>query len=92
MLRNIKNKCFRWFNRKPPYDSVEVPIPPLKKDEDHNMTVLPYLVDHYYETHSDEDIQYFTERQLNGKIGKLTKIYRLQFFYFRRKTANRDRK
>lgn len=58
----------RWCNRKPPRDSVEVPIPPLKSDEWHCMTVLPYLVEHYYDTHSSEDgdIQYFTERQLNG--------------------------
>lgn len=31
------------------------------------MTVLPYLVDHYYESRSEDgDIQYFTEHQLNG--------------------------
>lgn len=61
-----------WCIRKPSRDSIRVPIPPLKGDEWHNMTVLPYLFDHYYETHSNEegDIQYFTERQLNEERRK----------------------
>uniref|UniRef100_A0A1Y1JX30 non-specific serine/threonine protein kinase n=1 Tax=Photinus pyralis TaxID=7054 RepID=A0A1Y1JX30_PHOPY len=61
-----------WCIRKPSRDSIQVPIPPLKGDEWHNMTVLPYLVDHYYETQSNQegDIQYFTERQLNEERRK----------------------
>lgn len=66
------------MNRKPPPCDYTVPIPPLKNDEWHNMTVLPYLIDHYYENYNDaiydedgnlaesDEPQYFTERELNG--------------------------
>lgn len=59
----------RWFTRKPPRDLHEVPIPPLKDDEWHCMTVLPYLVDHYYDDSAEDpnNVQYFTEHQLNGR-------------------------
>lgn len=59
-----------WFTRKPPRDAVEVPIPPLKGDEFHCMTVLPYLVDHYFDDSSDDgnNVQFYTERELNGMI------------------------
>lgn len=68
-LQQIKQHA--WCNRKPARDSVEVPIPPLRDDEWHNMTVLPYLVDHYYESRSEDgDIQYFTEHQLNEERRK----------------------
>ncbi|KRT84750.1 protein kinase, partial [Oryctes borbonicus] len=58
-----------WFLQRPPRISEEVPIPPLRGDELHSMTVLPYLVEHYYECHSDAssgDVQFITERDLNG--------------------------
>ncbi|XP_030750317.1 serine/threonine-protein kinase STK11 isoform X2 [Sitophilus oryzae] len=64
-----------WLTRKPPPSEYTVRIPPLKNDELHNMTVLPYLIDHYYGpgTCYDEDgnvtyeePEYFTERELNG--------------------------
>lgn len=34
------------------------------------MTVLPYLVDHYYDDSSEDanNVQFYTERQLNGMI------------------------
>lgn len=65
-----------WFNRRPPRIpdvDIEVPVPPLKNDELHNMTVLPYLIDHYYTMNDDNDyssthsgeINYYTERELN---------------------------
>ncbi|XP_074031575.1 lkb1/serine/threonine kinase 11 isoform X1 [Leptinotarsa decemlineata] len=56
-----------WCSRRPPKTNVRVPVPPLKGDEWHNMTVLPYLVDHYYEDLGDSlnDAQYFTEHELN---------------------------
>lgn len=42
-------------------------MPPLKDDEWHCMTVLPYLFDHFYDSTEDaNNVQYFTERQLNG--------------------------
>lgn len=58
----------RWFTRKPPRDAPEVPVPPLKDDEWHCMTVLPYLVDHYYDdsTEDTSNVQFYTEHQLNG--------------------------
>lgn len=72
-----------WLNRKPPPSDYTVPIPPLKNDEWHNMTVLPYLIDHYYEDYGngacyDEDgnlatsdePQYITERELNAAAEK----------------------
>lgn len=59
---------FSWFYRKPARKSIEVPIPALKGgDELHNMTVLPYLNDHYYEEADNNDDVYYTERELNGK-------------------------
>lgn len=66
---------------KPPPSDYKVPIPPLKNDEWHNMTVFPYLIDYYYEDYANgvtydedgnmansEEPQYFTERELNGKL------------------------
>ena len=49
-------------------DSEEVLFPPLNGSEDkyHTMTVLPYLMDHHYE--SDSGPTYYTERELNGKL------------------------
>ncbi|CAH1375721.1 hypothetical protein MTP99_017128 [Tenebrio molitor] len=60
-----------WFSRRPPQNATPVPIPPLRNDEFHCMTVLPYLFDHYYDT-SDaaNNHQYFTERELNEEIMK----------------------
>uniref|UniRef100_A0AAR5PMV0 non-specific serine/threonine protein kinase n=1 Tax=Dendroctonus ponderosae TaxID=77166 RepID=A0AAR5PMV0_DENPD len=68
-----------WVNMKPPPSDYKVPIPPLKNDQWHNMTVFPYLIDYYYEDYGngvtyDEDgnvansekPQYFTERELNA--------------------------
>ncbi|XP_060528996.1 serine/threonine-protein kinase STK11 isoform X2 [Cylas formicarius] len=72
-----------WFIRKPPTIGYEVPIPPLKNDEWHNMTVLPYLIDHYYDDYNggvyyDEDgnmtgsdePRYLTERELKEENEK----------------------
>lgn len=68
MLRGCFSVYFRWFTRKPPQIEIQVPIPPLRGDEWHNMTVLPYLVDHYYDDPNEEvnGTQYFTEHELNG--------------------------
>ncbi|XP_017771252.1 PREDICTED: serine/threonine-protein kinase STK11 [Nicrophorus vespilloides] len=38
-----------WFGRKPPRNSYEVAVPPMAGDQLHNMTVLPYLRDHFYD-------------------------------------------
>lgn len=57
-----------WFNRKPPRTLEYVPVPALRGDEFHSMTVLPYLVDYHYgedPTVSDNQSQYITEHQLN---------------------------
>lgn len=48
-----------------------MPIPPLKGDEWHCMTVLPYLMDHYYEENTNQGIdpvEYITEHELNGTL------------------------
>ncbi|CAG9761224.1 unnamed protein product [Ceutorhynchus assimilis] len=70
-LQQIKQHA--WLNRKPPASDYKVPIPPLKNDTWHNMTVLPYLCNHYYENCSNgdengtsDDVEYFTERELNA--------------------------
>ncbi|XP_014211652.1 serine/threonine-protein kinase STK11 [Copidosoma floridanum] len=40
-----------------------VPIPPLRGDELHTMTVLPYLMEHHYG--AENNPTYYTERELN---------------------------
>lgn len=57
-----------WFVRKPPRTLDQVPIPPLRGDEQHSMTVLPYLMLDNYGEDSSNSIEYYTERQLNGNI------------------------
>ncbi|EFA10720.1 polarization-related protein LKB1 [Tribolium castaneum] len=60
-----------WFSRRPPVTAPPVPIPPLRNDEFHCMTVLPYLFDHYYDTSDTaNNVEYFTERELNEEITK----------------------
>lgn len=54
--------------RKPPRTLEEVPIPPLRGDEHHSMTVLPYLVYYHYGEDGSHSSEYITERQLNGNI------------------------
>lgn len=54
-----------WFVRKPPRTLEQVPIPPLRGDEQHSMTVLPYLMLDNYGEDSSNSIEYYTERQLN---------------------------
>ncbi|KAI4460426.1 serine/threonine-protein kinase stk11 [Holotrichia oblita] len=65
-IQDIKKHA--WFLQRPPRLGEEVPIPPFRGDELHSMTVLPYLIEHYYDCHSDagSDIQFITERDLNG--------------------------
>uniref|UniRef100_A0A0A9XWP5 non-specific serine/threonine protein kinase n=1 Tax=Lygus hesperus TaxID=30085 RepID=A0A0A9XWP5_LYGHE len=53
-----------WVIRKPPKTLERVPIPPLRGDELHTMTVLPYLYDYHYGDQSSST-QYISERQLN---------------------------
>lgn len=52
-----------WIISRPTKTLEEVPIPPLRGDEWHTMTALPYLMEHHYET--DNNSTYFTEHQLN---------------------------
>ncbi|GLH06674.1 hypothetical protein R5R35_011899 [Gryllus longicercus] len=57
-----------WFGRKPARTLEFVPVPPLREDEFHSMTVLPYLMEYHYgedPTASDNQSQYITEHQLN---------------------------
>lgn len=60
-----------WFIRKPPRTLEEVPVPPLRGDEHHSMTVLPYLMYYHYGDDSPHSTQYITERQLNEEQKKL---------------------
>ena len=53
-----------WTISRPPKTIEEVPIPPLRGDEWHSMTVLPYLIEHHYGV--DNNPTFYTERQLNG--------------------------
>ncbi|XP_026273274.1 serine/threonine-protein kinase STK11 [Frankliniella occidentalis] len=56
-----------WFWRKPPQTLEQVPVPPLRGDELHNMTVLPYLMDyHYVEDPTSVQPQYYTEHERNA--------------------------
>ncbi|CAG9760959.1 unnamed protein product [Ceutorhynchus assimilis] len=68
-----------WVNANPPASDYRVLIPPIKNDIWHNMTILPYLCDHYYENDSNseasydecgmlDDAEYITERELNAAI------------------------
>lgn len=65
-----------WTMCRPQKSEEAVPIPPLRGNEWHTMTVLPYLMDHHYET--DNNPTYFTERELNGNnlwlFCKITKL------------------
>ncbi|KAG8334863.1 Serine/threonine-protein kinase stk11 [Homalodisca vitripennis] len=55
-----------WFLRKPGRTLEEVPVPPLRGDELHRMTVLPYLINYFYgEDDSQYSAEYITQRQLN---------------------------
>jgi len=60
-----------WFTRKPPRTLEYVPIPPLRGDEFHSMTVLPYLMEYHYGDDSattENHAEYITEHEINGKI------------------------
>ncbi|XP_001605282.1 serine/threonine-protein kinase STK11 [Nasonia vitripennis] len=52
-----------WTMCRPPNTMERVPIPPLRGDEWHTMTVLPYLMDQIYG--ADNNPTYYTERELN---------------------------
>lgn len=58
-----------WTVRKHPRTQREVPIPPLKSNGCHSMTVLPYLMEYHQEEEGgiEENPVYYTEHQLNGK-------------------------
>lgn len=56
-----------WTTSSHPRDFDKVPIPPLRGDKWHSMTVLPYLMDNHYKDKDDNGPVYFTERELNGK-------------------------
>lgn len=65
-------KQHTWFTRRPTKClNKEIPIPPLQNDHFHQMTVIPYLEEHYYDlpnnTDDDGSGQYITERQLNER-------------------------
>jgi len=57
-----------WFIRRPVRLPGEkgVPIPPLRGDELHSMTVVPYLIDLHYGGECGSSEQFITERELKG--------------------------
>lgn len=60
---------FRWFVCRHPRTSEKVPIPPLRGDSMHNMTVLPCLFNyHSCETSSENGEEYVTEKLIKGSI------------------------
>lgn len=66
--------------RRPAKNDTVVPIPPLRGDEWHCMTVLPYLFDHYYDSPDQaSNGEYFTERDLNGKQDYLSWKNKIHF-------------
>lgn len=68
IFSHFSASSYSWFLRKPTQTLEEVPIPPLRGDELHNMTVLPYLMDyHYVEDPGSGQPQYYTEHERNGK-------------------------
>lgn len=57
-----------WFTRKPPRTLEYVPVPPLRGDEFHTMTVLPYLMEYHYGDDSvttENHTEYITEHEIN---------------------------
>ncbi|XP_047101972.1 serine/threonine-protein kinase stk11-like isoform X2 [Schistocerca piceifrons] len=61
-----------WFLHKPDRTTEYVPVPPLRGDDYHMMTVLPYLMEfHYGEEISgtENHVDYITEHQLNETRG-----------------------
>uniref|UniRef100_A0A8D8ZKG3 non-specific serine/threonine protein kinase n=2 Tax=Cacopsylla melanoneura TaxID=428564 RepID=A0A8D8ZKG3_9HEMI len=54
-----------WVIHYPPIDEDPVPVPPIKSDELHNMTVLPYLQQYHYGSSDSLHSAYITERELN---------------------------
>ena len=65
-LQNIKSHP--WVLCRHPENEERVPIPPLRGDKWHTMTVLPYLMEYHYE--SNNGPTYYTERELNGETTK----------------------
>lgn len=54
-----------WFISRPGKLETAVPVPALRGDDLHTMTVLPYLIAYHYG--SDESPQFVTARELNGE-------------------------
>lgn len=63
-LQQVKRHA--WTICRHPKSQEEVPVPSLKKDGCHSMTVLPYLMEYHYGV--DENPIYYTEHQLNGEF------------------------
>lgn len=55
---------YRWFIIRPMKLENAVPVPALRGDELHTMTVLPYLIAYHYG--SDESPQFVTAHEMNG--------------------------
>lgn len=49
----------------PSKSETAIPMPPLRSDELHTMTVLPYLIAYHYG--NDEDPQFVSSHQLCGR-------------------------
>lgn len=73
---------FRWFIVNPPRIEPEVPVPNLRGQKDHKMTVLPYIIDYFDETKGssddfEEEVEYLmTEREYFGMEICLDLIYK----------------
>ncbi|CAH0381995.1 unnamed protein product [Bemisia tabaci] len=71
-----------WFIVNPPRIEPEVPVPNLRGQKDHKMTVLPYIIDYFDETKGssddfEEEVEYLmTEREYFGMEICLDLIYK----------------
>lgn len=61
-----------WFISRPGKLESAVPVPALRGDDLHTMSVLPYLIAYHYG--SDESPQFVTARELNGKYRAISHV------------------
>ena len=57
-----------WFLKKHPKTEPAIRIPPLRGDENRDMTVIRYLESHHGYDYDDDDSHYFTEHDLHGTV------------------------
>lgn len=80
LLNGIHFFVLRWFVCRHPRTLEKVPIPPLRGDSMHNMTVLPCLFNyHSSETPSENEEEYITEKLMKGIYLKFNYVNLLNY-------------